>query len=58
MIVRGRPSPWPLLFVKRGAITATIAPRSFVVTLPSVAVAALQGEGDHHLHDGAAPPFR
>lgn len=57
MIVRDKPSAWQLLFVMRGSIIPTIAPRLAFVTLLSVAVVALQGAGLIHLHDLAALPF-
>ncbi len=57
MIVRDKPSAWQLLFVMRGSIIPTIAPRLAVVTLLSVAVVGLQGAGLIHLRDIAALPF-
>ncbi|WP_237481183.1 bestrophin family protein [Lichenibacterium dinghuense] len=57
MIVRDKPSAWQLLFVMRGSIVPTIAPRLAFVTVLSVIVVALQGAGLVHLHDLAALPF-
>lgn len=57
MIVRDKPSAWQLLFVMRGSIIPTIAPRLAVVTLLSVAVVGLQGAGLIHLRDIAPLPF-
>ena len=57
MIVRDKPSAWQLLFVMRGSIIPTIAPRLVVVTLLSVGVVALQETGFLRLHDIAALPF-
>ncbi len=57
MIVRDKPSAWQLLFVMRGSVVPTIAPRLIVVTLLSVGVVALQDRGVLRLHDLAALPF-
>ncbi|MGI3899169.1 MAG: bestrophin family protein [Janthinobacterium lividum] len=57
MIVRDKPSAWHLLFVMKGSIIPTIAPRLAVVTLLSVLVVTLQDTGLLHLHEIAALPF-
>ena len=57
MIVRDKPSAWQLLFVMRGSIIPTIAPRLVVVTSLSIAVVVLEDRGMLRLHDIAALPF-
>ena len=57
MIVRDKPSAWQLLFVMKGSIIPTIAPRLIAVTLLSVLVVASQEVGWLRLHEIAALPF-
>lgn len=57
MIVRDKPNAWQLLFVMKGSIIPTIAPRLAAVTLLSVLVVALQETGLIRVHEIAALPF-
>ena len=57
MIVRDKPNAWQLLFVMKGSIIPTIAPKLAVVTLLSIVVVALQEAGLMHLHEIVALPF-
>ena len=57
MIVRDKPNAWQLLFIMKGSIIPTIAPRLAVVTLLSVVVVASQEAGLVRFHEIAALPF-
>ena len=57
MIVRPRPSALQLLFIVRGSIVPTIAPRVLVVLGMSVAIVWLHRVYPQHLGDLTPAPF-
>lgn len=57
MIVRPRPSAFGLLFILRGSIVPTIAPRVLVVLAVSAAVALLHRAAPQHFRDLTPAPF-
>ena len=57
MIVRRRPSALGLLFILRGSIVPTIAPRVFVVLVLSAAVAWLHRAAPQYFRDLTPAPF-
>jgi putative membrane protein len=57
MIIRPRPSPFGLLFILRGSIVPTIAPRVLAVMALSALVVALHRAFPQYLRDVTAAPF-
>ena len=57
MIVRRRPSALGLLFILRGSIVPTIAPRVFIVLVLSAAVAWLHRAAPQYFRDLTPAPF-
>jgi len=57
MIVRPRPTAFGLLFILRGSILPTVAPRVLVIVALSAGVVALHAVAPRHLQDVTAAPF-
>jgi ion channel-forming bestrophin family protein len=57
MIIRPRPSAFGLLFILRGSILGTVAPRLLAVVVASVAVAVLHHVAPYRFHGVTPAPF-